>query len=204
LVALLVAGLLLGGQAVLACPEDGDLDGVCDALDNCPADPNPGQEDLDGDGLGDVCDDDDADLNVTRLILKLNVSAAADNSSIKAKGEFFTTPPLDVPQAGAGVAVRVVDAAVTDASYTWALTDCQQPIAAKILCKSDDGRAKLAMRALSSTPEIWRFTLVVKAIGLTGPFGGPVTATVRTGAVDRVGEIADCRIDNTKLLCREF
>jgi hypothetical protein len=36
---------------------DTDLDTVGDACDNCPAEPNPDQADRDADGLGDVCDD---------------------------------------------------------------------------------------------------------------------------------------------------
>ncbi len=38
---------------------DRDGDGVPDDEDNCPDDANPDQSDLDGDLLGDVCDDDD-------------------------------------------------------------------------------------------------------------------------------------------------
>lgn len=35
---------------------DQDEDGIADPLDNCPADHNPDQEDLDQNGVGDACD----------------------------------------------------------------------------------------------------------------------------------------------------
>ena len=38
--------------------DDTDMDNVADSIDNCPDDDNPGQENLDGDPLGNVCDDD--------------------------------------------------------------------------------------------------------------------------------------------------
>ena len=38
--------------------EDNDWDGIYDPGDNCPAHANPSQADLDGDGIGDVCDAD--------------------------------------------------------------------------------------------------------------------------------------------------
>lgn len=36
--------------------KDADGDGIPDESDNCPSDPNPGQEDTDNDNIGDVCE----------------------------------------------------------------------------------------------------------------------------------------------------
>jgi hypothetical protein len=42
-----------------ALSTDSDGDGVLDAPDNCRTTPNPGQQDLEGDAIGDICDPDD-------------------------------------------------------------------------------------------------------------------------------------------------
>ncbi|MCC6963628.1 MAG: thrombospondin type 3 repeat-containing protein [candidate division Zixibacteria bacterium] len=43
------------GLTVQSCP-DIDSDGVCDSVDNCPSVANPGQEDGNGNGIGDACE----------------------------------------------------------------------------------------------------------------------------------------------------
>ena len=68
-----------GGQTAdgtLLCPAtDGDGDGHNDDLDNCRFIPNPSQQDLDSDGLGDECDGDDDGDGVRRRRRQLPAAA---------------------------------------------------------------------------------------------------------------------------------
>jgi hypothetical protein len=58
------AGAFNVNKITIAEPPDADDDGVPDRVDNCPLIPNSGQADHDGDGQGNVCDDDDDDDGV--------------------------------------------------------------------------------------------------------------------------------------------
>lgn len=52
-------GLIQAPAALASLSPDADGDGIPDNVDNCPAAPNPLQENNDGDTQGDVCDPDD-------------------------------------------------------------------------------------------------------------------------------------------------
>ncbi|MCK5480137.1 MAG: dockerin type I repeat-containing protein, partial [Gammaproteobacteria bacterium] len=60
-------GLVQATAALQSLDPDSDIDGIPDASDNCPDFFNPGQQDNDGDGLGDVCDPDDDNDGLTDL-----------------------------------------------------------------------------------------------------------------------------------------
>lgn len=80
-----------GGSLIPVSPycdgSDIDLDGLCDKADNCPFEWNPGQEDGDLDGHGDMCPladyDDDLDVDgLDLLTFAAAYSAAAPQADI--------------------------------------------------------------------------------------------------------------------------
>ena len=81
-------------------PADTDGDGVANAVDNCPQDPNPGQTDTDGDGLGDACDSDidgDGLDNATELSLgtdPVNPDSDGDGLTDGEEVNLYATDPL--------------------------------------------------------------------------------------------------------------
>jgi hypothetical protein len=195
--------LTLGGAPVLACPEDGDGDGVCDAIDNCPDVANSNQSDIDGDSAGDACDAADAALTIRSLQLKADTSAAAENGSVKVKGTFTVAPPGDILFAASGLALRVQDGLGFDATYAWNQGDCGMVALHQWVCLATARGMKGTMKASRSAPNTYRYTLTVKRLALNAPFGGPATATISQDYdIDRVGTIASCKAAPTKLTCK--
>jgi hypothetical protein len=187
---------------------DADTDNVCDASDNCPADANPGQEDLDGDSDGDVCDTDDGPLNPIKINFRLDTAGPTfDNSLVRVKGDFVTLDPSDVFDASAPLTLVVSDGksppgTPTVRSHTFPTSSCLTQTR-KISCV--DGEYRISFLTSPARPGVWKFRARFKKQTLSGPLQGPATAVLTYGpSTDRIGSVADCKVKFSGMSCKDF
>ncbi|HEV7732923.1 MAG TPA: hypothetical protein VGR62_12200 [Candidatus Binatia bacterium] len=206
--ALLIA--LLAARPAAACVIDTDCDdaNACTGTETCvtgscqPGTPLP---DLDGDGTCDLSDPNDATLTITKIRLRRNAATQGDKSSIKGIGFFVTAPPGDTFDPLAGFSLRVVDGIGLDVTRTFAAADCKSS-GLKTKCKTPDRALQATWKPLLDTPEVVQWNLVLRKMGLAGPFNGPIQLTItQTGtSIDRHGSVMDCVLKITGLACRQF
>ncbi len=189
---------------------DTDGDGVCTADDNCPAFANATQGDLDGDDQGDVCDDDDVDLNVVIARMRRSLNASKPNGAILSKGDFLRLAP-EVPIAmTGGFIVRVRDQVGLDLSFPFPESECLANTKGRIKCKNTNNTRQIILQPLSGTgQQDYRYSMKFSKLPLTGPFFMPVRVTITNGpatleqGIDRVGSIVDCRQTTLGMTCKE-
>lgn len=182
---------------------DDDGDGICDALDNCPLIDNPDQADLDGDTIGDVCDEIDAELDVHRARVR---GGKVERGEILIKGEVAVAPDTSFAPA-LGLEVQAIDALGLDRTFAFVAADCRTLKSGRTTCKTLDGRWTGRFEPLKAKPGRIRFALRFKALTLTEPFAAPLVVRLTTDpasagiGIDRVGLIDACRVTAKAMLC---
>lgn len=208
LAALLATALVaLPAMACIDDPECDDGD-ACTGVETCQAgtcQPGTPLPDLDEDGDCDLTDEADAVLTITKIRLRRNSATRGDKSSIRAIGFFVTDPPTDTFDPGAGFSVHVEDGIGLDVTRSFSAAECSTS-GSKTKCKSADRSLQAFWKPLSGTPQVFQFNLVLRRMGLPGPFNGPVQLTVTQAGtdVDRHGVVTDCVLKITGLACRQF
>jgi hypothetical protein len=176
-----------------SCPADTNIldddgDGTCDPLDVCPGVPNPGQEDADADGRGDVCDPCTNPGALPPLRPKLTMSklvAPGGDDKLKFKGTMTipTSPTIDPATNGIRMVVTdddgtlAVDATVPGGP-TWIVrTGARTAWIYRDKLGSAAGIVKVVMKTLASGGEI-KFLVSAKKGAFDMPIGPNLKATL--------------------------
>lgn len=182
------------GAYEMPCEDGGDqdADGVCDALDNCPANVNRDQNDLDGDGRGDVCDPEDAVLAVIRVSMRPDGRATRDTGEVVVVGSLLTSPPR-YPLPPASFQMEVRDGRGLHEAYSWNERQCTVS-ARRMTCRSDDRSFVVTFRRAHGARARYFFRTRFGGLAAAPPLEAPVMVAIHDAAsVDRIGGIPFCR-----------
>jgi len=188
------------------CP-DPDGDGICSAADNCPGDANPGQADIDEDGIGDACDPADSSLALTVVKIRRTTNVSNPNGKVKVKGIILTDPgDGDVFSAAQGLTLRVRDGATTEVTRAWPAGECTASPTGKVVCKSADRVAKLTASPVKRAPGQLKLSASVKGLTIPGSFSAPTSVVLSQGTpvsgLDRTGSAGTCKLSANQISCK--
>jgi hypothetical protein len=196
--------ILRDGVAVRLTPPvlDTDGDGVPEQFDLCPTVSDPDQRDLDGDGLGDACDDRDGTLRPTHVTVRRSTSAQRANGRIALDAEVLLQGAGDTLATPDGLTLRVTDALQLDQTVSWTRAECKPKRGGGVRCRSAQAPRQTAeITLLPSDIAGFQNALVkvrLSGLALAAPFFTPLRVTSTNGprepglGTDRIGTPTDC------------
>jgi len=187
--------------APLTESEDGDGDGVANAVDNCAVVANPEQSDLDGDGSGDICDELDGSLALGQAMVKSGPSGTA-RGRLAMAGTFLAAKATDLVDATAVLTATVSSGDGMSTLVTWPVGSCLAQGATRISCRTADRSAVAAFRA--NPDGTWRYKVRAKGLEMPSSIASPLSLQLQYGAnrIDRAGTLNTCTQTASKLRCK--
>ncbi|HEY2775004.1 MAG TPA: thrombospondin type 3 repeat-containing protein [Candidatus Binatia bacterium] len=200
-------------NCVDACPldplNDVDGDGVCGNIDNCPTVANPDQADIDGDGIGNVCDTSDTagSLQLSQVAIKAGDSTTGKLAKIRFSG-------LVVDPAGVALeddlALGDVYLTVTAGTFTGTIPLGTCTVAGgRIKCRNDVAHVRAlfspVVQGINSVPSTWKLNVMQNQLTSTATPVGPATVSLvqPTPSITRSDDISACNPTPSGLRCRE-
>ena len=203
------------GLAVRLTPPvvDTDDDGVPEQIDLCPTVPDPDQRDLDGDGLGNACDDVDGTVRPTYLQVRLSTASQRPNGRIKLDGEVLLNGAGDSLATPDGLTLHLTDALQLDQTIEWTGAECKAKRGGGVRCR----RAQAPRHTVEITPlpsdinglQINLVEVRLVQLPLAAPFIAPLRVTMTNDprapglGIDRIGTPTDCFARTYGLECTD-
>jgi len=197
-----------------ACPLDAandvDVDTVCGDVDNCPVDANTDQADVDNDGIGNVCDSNDASGSL--LLSQVTISAAdpANGGPGRVRVSGLVVDALTGSSLADDLALGnvYVDLAAGAFSVNMPLGACTAG-RGRIKCRDDVAMVKASFTQLvqgdSEVPDSWKLRVKQRHIANTASPTAPVTVSLvqPTPSITRSDSISACDPKPSRLRCSE-
>ncbi|MFN2426002.1 MAG: hypothetical protein ABR587_06105 [Candidatus Binatia bacterium] len=188
---------------------DTDSDSTADCNDNCPADANPDQADIDNDGIGNVCDNDDA--NGSLVVSQVRIKAA--NPDVGANGRVRVAAVVLDGVAGGTLADDLVlgnvyvELSAGGFSTTAAVGTCTGT--GRIKCRNEATGVKASFTPLvqgdNNVPDVWKMRLSQRKVASTVTPTAPASLSLvqPTPSITRADDISACDARPARLNCRE-
>jgi hypothetical protein len=192
---------------------DTDGDGVPEQIDLCPTVPDPDQRDVDGDGLGNACDDLDGTMRPTSLQIRRSTSSQRPNGSVNLDGEVLLRGADDSLATPDGLTIHLTDSLQLDETIGWTGAECKTKRGGGVRCRRTQApRHTVEITRLPSDIAGLQIALVkvrLVHLGLAAPFVGPLRVTMTNDprtpglGIDRIGTPTVCFARTYGLECTD-
>ncbi|HYC56924.1 MAG TPA: galactose oxidase-like domain-containing protein [Candidatus Binatia bacterium] len=154
--------------------------------------------DLDGDGIGDACDDADSAITIDRVSLAMRDAAAVGR--VRVAG--IAAGPLDT---SAGLAIRVQDGMTLDVAAALSPQECAPCGHSCRRCRSENGAVRVKLRTDAGGT---RFVARMQDVAVSPISGARIYVTLTTApalavqGIDARGQSEECTLRSQAVTCR--